>query len=83
MSCSPRRPTLWCCRWRRLSGAAAQCFSVRGMPDVKPAGQEHLCGRRWLVRAPTGIAHLSWSHHRRVEGGWVPHVWVQEMLAVV
>ena len=34
---------------RRLHGKPTQAFRLEGTPNVKPAGQHHMCSHKWRI----------------------------------
>ena len=48
---------------RRLHGKLAQAFRPQGTPNVKPAGQHHMCSHKWRVVHGLGTVYLTLSRH--------------------
>ena len=62
---------------RRLHGEPAQAFRPEGTPNVKPAGQHHMCWHKWRVVYGLGTVYMTICRHTLHEGRHLPYVFVQ------
>ena len=62
---------------RRLHGEPARAFCPEGTPNVKPAGQHHMCSHKWRVVYGLGTVYLTISRHNMQQGRRMPYVFVQ------
>ena len=62
---------------RHLHGEHARAFHPEGTPNVKPAGEHHMCPHKWRMVYGLGMVYMTISRHRLHEGRRLPYVFVQ------